>query len=104
MESNNKKHILVVDDDDRIRDLIKEYLQEKNFIVSTRAGNVIGGGDWSDNRLIPDCIKSWTKKRTVKISKLSTAMSHLRVPHSLTYCPTPHNSYFGRILEFVKDI
>ena len=29
MESNNKKHILVVDDDDRIRDLIKEYLQEK---------------------------------------------------------------------------
>ena len=35
MESNNKKHILVVDDDDRIRDLIKEYLQEKNFIVST---------------------------------------------------------------------
>ena len=34
MESNNKKHILVVDDDDRIRDLIKEYLQEKNFIVS----------------------------------------------------------------------
>ena len=35
MESNNKKHILVVDDDDRIRDLIKEYLQERNFIVST---------------------------------------------------------------------
>ena len=35
MENNNKKHILVVDDDDRIRDLIKEYLQEKNFIIST---------------------------------------------------------------------
>ncbi|MFL2889862.1 MAG: response regulator transcription factor [Pelagibacteraceae bacterium] len=31
----NKIHILVVDDDDRIRELIKEYLNENNFIVST---------------------------------------------------------------------
>ena len=30
-----KKHILVVDDDNRIRELIKEYLNENNFIVST---------------------------------------------------------------------
>jgi len=28
-------HILVVDDDDKIRDLIKQYLQEKNFLVTT---------------------------------------------------------------------
>ncbi len=32
---NNKLHILVVDDDDRIRALLKEYLNENNFIVST---------------------------------------------------------------------
>ena len=32
---NNKKHILVVDEDNRIRDLLKEYLNEKNYIVST---------------------------------------------------------------------
>ena len=31
----NKIHILVVDDDDRIRDLLKEYLNSKNLIVST---------------------------------------------------------------------
>ncbi|MDC0344390.1 response regulator transcription factor [Pelagibacteraceae bacterium] len=31
----DKTHILVVDDDDRIRELIKEYLIEKNFIVSS---------------------------------------------------------------------
>tara|TARA_B110001452_G_C15045789_1_gene365167 strand:+ start:11 stop:688 length:678 start_codon:yes stop_codon:yes gene_type:complete len=31
----NKKHILIVDDDDRIRDLLKEYLNENNYIVST---------------------------------------------------------------------
>jgi two-component system phosphate regulon response regulator OmpR len=33
---NKKKfHILIVDDDDRIRDLVKEYLVENNFLVST---------------------------------------------------------------------
>ena len=32
---NDKLHILVVDDDDRIRSLLKEYLNENNFIVST---------------------------------------------------------------------
>ena len=32
---NNKNHILVVDDDDKIRNLLKEYLTEKNYIVST---------------------------------------------------------------------
>ena len=32
---NNKIHILVVDDDNRIRELIKEYLNEYHFIVST---------------------------------------------------------------------
>ena len=31
----NKKHILVVDDDNRIRELIKEFLRENNFIIST---------------------------------------------------------------------
>lgn len=39
----------------------------KNFIASTRAGNVIGGGDWSENRLVPDCIKSWINKKIPKI-------------------------------------
>ena len=31
----NRNHILVIDDDDRIRELVKEYLNEKGFIVST---------------------------------------------------------------------
>lgn len=29
-----------------------------NGVASVRAGNVFGGGDWSDNRLLPDCIRS----------------------------------------------
>jgi two-component system, OmpR family, phosphate regulon response regulator OmpR len=32
---NNKIHILVVDDDNRIRNLLKEYLSENNYIIST---------------------------------------------------------------------
>ncbi len=32
---DNQDHILVVDDDDRIRNLLKEYLNENNFIVSS---------------------------------------------------------------------
>ena len=32
---NNKNHILIVDDDDRIRNLLKDYLYENNYIVST---------------------------------------------------------------------
>ena len=31
----NKLHILIVDDDDRIRDLLKDYLTENNYMVST---------------------------------------------------------------------
>ena len=33
--NNNTFHILVVDDDDRIRELVKEYLEENNFVVTT---------------------------------------------------------------------
>ena len=32
---NNKNHILIVDDDDRIRNLLKDYLHENDYIVST---------------------------------------------------------------------
>ena len=31
----NKYHILIVDDDDRIRELVKQYLEENNFIITT---------------------------------------------------------------------
>ena len=33
--NNNIFHVLVVDDDDRIRDLVKQYLEENNFLVTT---------------------------------------------------------------------
>jgi CDP-glucose 4,6-dehydratase len=36
-------------------------------IASVRAGNVIGGGDWSPDRLIPDCIRALKANETVSL-------------------------------------
>lgn len=36
-------------------------------IASARAGNVIGGGDWSPYRIIPDCVKAWAKDCVVEL-------------------------------------
>ena len=32
-----------------------------------RAGNVIGGGDWASDRIVPDCIRAWASKKEVHI-------------------------------------
>ena len=42
-------------------------------LASARAGNVIGGGDWAEDRLIPDILTAFEKSKTVKIrNPLST--------------------------------
>lgn len=41
------------------------FEQEGKFIVSVRAGNVIGGGDWAENRIVPDCIKAIEKNEKI---------------------------------------
>jgi CDP-glucose 4,6-dehydratase len=44
------------------------YLAAKGVAVaSARAGNVIGGGDWSDDRLIPDAVRAWQAGRVLDI-------------------------------------
>ena len=45
----------------------KSFFNEKNSpgIATIRAGNVIGGGDWADYRLIPDCIKALQLKKNI---------------------------------------
>jgi CDP-glucose 4,6-dehydratase len=43
------------------------YAQHGIAIATARAGNVIGGGDWADDRLIPDFIRSISKGETLKI-------------------------------------
>lgn len=36
-------------------------------IASARAGNVIGGGDWAKDRIVPDCMRSWSNDEIVEI-------------------------------------
>jgi CDP-glucose 4,6-dehydratase len=36
-------------------------------MASVRAGNVIGGGDWAEKRLVPDCIRAWIRDESVTI-------------------------------------
>ena len=44
------------------------FKNKKNLkICIARAGNVIGGGDWAEGRLIPDCIKKWSSRKIVQI-------------------------------------
>lgn len=43
------------------------FLQGKIRAATTRAGNVIGGGDWAKDRLIPDCIRSLSGGQSIEI-------------------------------------
>jgi CDP-glucose 4,6-dehydratase len=46
----------------------RSFLQEQGVgLASVRAGNVIGGGDWADDRLIPDILRSFEKNEPVVI-------------------------------------
>lgn len=51
-----------------IESYYKSFLKEQGVgLASARAGNVIGGGDWSDDRLIPDAVKSWESGKLLEI-------------------------------------
>lgn len=45
----------------------KDYTKHGKSIASVRAGNVIGGGDWALDRIIPDCIKALEVGKPIEI-------------------------------------
>ena len=45
----------------------EEYEKHGKSIASVRAGNVIGGGDWALDRIIPDCIKALEAGKPIEI-------------------------------------
>ena len=47
----------------------RSFLNERNGLgaVSVRSGNVIGGGDWAVDRIVPDCIRAIEKVRPIKL-------------------------------------
>jgi CDP-glucose 4,6-dehydratase len=52
---------------------IRSYFSKDKYpvhgraVASARAGNVIGGGDWSDDRLIPDAVRAFEKNEVLQI-------------------------------------
>lgn len=45
----------------------KDYARHQLGLASARAGNVIGGGDWSEDRLIPDILRAFSRGESVMI-------------------------------------
>jgi len=45
----------------------EKYAQHSCALASVRAGNVIGGGDWAEDRLIPDMLKAFSQDLSVEI-------------------------------------
>lgn len=52
-----------------ISSFTRSYFQEDGtpHVASARAGNVVGGGDWSEFRLIPDCVRSLRAKAPIQL-------------------------------------
>tara|TARA_B100001564_G_C20624181_1_gene663849 strand:+ start:250 stop:1326 length:1077 start_codon:yes stop_codon:yes gene_type:complete len=70
-----------------------------------RAGNVVGGGDWSEDRLIPDCVKSWSKGKRVVLRNpnatrpwqhvLEAVYGYLTLAQSLSNSNKNHGEVFN---------
>jgi CDP-glucose 4,6-dehydratase len=53
-----------------IRSYVESFFSDSDSNVRigiTRAGNVIGGGDWAVDRIVPDCMKAWADRNVVNI-------------------------------------
>lgn len=75
-------------------------------VASARAGNVIGGGDWSEDRVIPDAVRAWQAGRVLEIRRpqavrpwqhvLEPLFGYLTLAHRLWEQPALAGAYnFG---------
>lgn len=48
------------------------FFNSKKFVASARAGNVIGGGDFAEDRLVPDCIRALKNNKAIVIRNPSS--------------------------------
>ena len=84
--------------------IVKSYFhsffnnKKSNLKVATaRAGNVIGGGDWAKNRIVPDCMRSWNNNTSVKIRSPQSTRPWQHVLE-------PLSGYLNLGLELYKNI
>jgi CDP-glucose 4,6-dehydratase len=71
----------------------KDFGKTHNLALSSaRAGNVIGGGDWAEDRLLPDCVRNLSAKKKIVI----------RNPHAVRPWQLVLDPVFGYLLLGVK--
>ena len=91
-----------------VRSHIKSYFPKaisRVRIASARAGNVIGGGDWSADRIVPDCVKAWSQGKIVELRNpystrpwqhvLEPLSGYINLAISLSQQPELHGESFN---------
>lgn len=83
------------------------FLNNKNVKIATaRAGNVIGGGDWSKDRLVPDCMNSWSKGEKILIRNPKSTRPWQNVLEALSgylflaYNLKKNDKFHGEVFNF----
>lgn len=80
------------------------FLAEQGVALATaRAGNVVGGGDWSEDRLIPDAVHAWKNQQSLEIRNpeairpwqhvLEPLFGYMKLAKELYYHPNLASSY-----------
>ena len=89
----------------------KSFFKNKNSKVRlavARAGNVIGGGDLSDNRIIPDAFKCWSKNNKLLVRSpylldhgncLEPLFGYIILAKNLN-----NKKYIGEVFNFVLNL
>ena len=90
-----------------IKSHIKSYFSKESniLIASARAGNVIGGGDWASDRIVPDCVRAWSIAGEVELRNpnatrpwqhvLEPLCGYLTLASSLSENPKLHGEAFN---------
>jgi CDP-glucose 4,6-dehydratase len=97
--------------------------ESKIRIASARAGNVIGGGDWARDRIIPDIMRSWSQGKPVEVRSpgatrpwqhvleplsgylnLGAELSRNNLLHGQSFNFGPKSEYNRTVKELLEDL
>ena len=90
-----------------IKSYYRSFFKDSNIRIGVgRAGNVIGGGDWANDRIVPDIIRSWTSKNDILLRNpfATRPWQHVLEPISgylnLSMSLSKNNSFQGEAFNF----
>ena len=88
----------------------KSFFADGARVATARAGNVIGGGDWAEDRLVPDCLRAFDRTEPVRLRHpeavrpwqhvLEPLSGYLRLAERLV---SMHGRTFARAWNFGPD-